>query len=191
MTHSIPQHLIEARPQARRARSEPKASEVEQTARRARSEPKASEVQKAGFTLIEIMAVVLIMGLLAAIVGTAVVGQINQARTQTARAQIKQLESALTFYQMDNGRFPTTDQGLEALVRPPSSGPEPRNYRQGGYLQGGAVPLDPWNEPYQYQFPGNVNSHSFDIWTLGADGSPGGEGPDSDVGNWSDRAQAG
>jgi general secretion pathway protein G len=140
--------------------------------------------RREGFTLIEIMAVVLIMGLLAGIVGTVVVAQIDQARTQTARAQIKQLESALTFYQMDNGRFPTTDQGLQSLVAKPGGAPEPRNYRPGGYLQGGVVPSDPWQLPYQYLSPGQHNPHSFDIWTLGSDGQPGGEGADQDVGNW-------
>jgi general secretion pathway protein G len=140
--------------------------------------------RRSGFTLIEIMAVVLIMGLLAGIVGTVVVNQIDQARTQTARAQIKQLESALTFYQMDNGRFPTTEQGLQALVEKPSGAPEPRNYRPGGYLQGGQVPSDPWDVPYQYAWPGQRNPHGFDLWTLGADNAPGGEGSDQDVGNW-------
>jgi general secretion pathway protein G len=140
-----------------------------------------------GFTLIEIMAVVLIMGMLAGIVGTVVIDRINQARTSTARAQIKQIESALTFYQMDNSRFPTTEQGLEALVDQPSAGPEARNWRPGGYLQGGAVPTDPWGEPYQYESPGEMNVHSFDLWTLGADVAPGGEGADQDVGNWLER----
>jgi len=145
--------------------------------------------RRRGFTLIEIMAVVLIMGLLAGIVGTVVVNQIDQARTQTARAQIKQIESALTFYQMDNGRFPSTEQGLRALVEKPSGAPEPRNYRPGGYLQGGAVPNDPWDTPYQYASPGVHNPHAFDLWTLGADGQPGGEGADQDVGNWASGAE--
>lgn len=139
-----------------------------------------------GFSLIEIMAVILIIGLLAGIVGTQVVGNIRQARVRTAAAQIKQIESALTFYQMDNGFFPTDDQGLEALVSAPTSGREPRNYRPGGYIQGGAVPLDPWGNPYSYRIPGDVNRHSFDLWSLGADGAPGGEGADADIGNWSD-----
>jgi general secretion pathway protein G len=138
----------------------------------------------AGFTLIEIMAVVLIMGFLAGIVGVAIIGQIDRARVTTAEAQIKQLESALAFYQMDNGRFPTTEQGLEALVRPPTTGPQARNYRPGGYLQGGQVPLDPWGNPFQYESPGRVNTTSFDLWSFGADGSPGGEGVDADIGNW-------
>ena len=145
--------------------------------------------RRTGFSLIEIMAVVLIMGLLAGIVGTFVVGQINSARVSTARAQIKQIESALTFYQMDNGRFPPDEQGLDALVNRPSSGPEPRNYRAGGYLQGGAVPKDPWDNPYNYRFPGDVNRHSFDLWSLGADGQPGGDETNADIGNWSDELE--
>jgi general secretion pathway protein G len=143
-----------------------------------------NDKRRQGFTLIEIMAVVLIMGLLAGIVGTVVVGQIGQARSQTAKAQIKQLESALTFYQMDNGRFPTSEQGLEALVERPGSGPEARNWRPGGYIQGGVVPTDPWGYPYGYEHPGAENEHSFDIWTYGADGQAGGENENADIGNW-------
>jgi general secretion pathway protein G len=145
--------------------------------------------KRLGFTLIEIMAVVLIMGLLAGIVGTVVVGQIGQARSQTAKAQIKQLESALTFYQMDNGRFPTSEQGLAALVDQPSAGPEARNWRPGGYIQGGRVPTDPWGEEYQYEYPGSENEHSFDLWTHGADGQPGGDAENADVGNWATDAE--
>ena len=145
--------------------------------------------RSAGFSLIEIMAVVLIMGLLAGIVGTFVVGQINSARVSTARAQIKQIESALTFYQMDNGRFPTEEQGLQSLVQAPTSGPEPRNYRPGGYLQGGAVPPDPWGNPYNYRMPGDVNRHSFDLWSLGSDGQAGGDETAADIGNWSDELE--
>lgn len=140
--------------------------------------------RREGFTLVEIMAVVVIMGLLAGLVGTAVVSNLAKARSETAAAQIKQLESALTFYQMDNGRFPTSDQGLQALVEKPSGAPEPRNYRTGGYLQTTTVPKDPWGAPYQFLSPGQQNPQSVDIWTLGADGQPGGEGGDRDVGNW-------
>jgi len=145
--------------------------------------------KRQGFTLIEIMAVVLIMGLLAGIVGTVVVGQIGTARSQAAKAQIKQLESALTFYQMDNGRFPTSEQGLEALVEQPGAGPEARNWRPGGYIQGGQVPFDPWGDVYQYEYPGSENEHSFDIWTYGADGQAGGEAENADVGNWATEAR--
>jgi general secretion pathway protein G len=148
-----------------------------------------NERTRQGFTLVEIMAVVVIMGLLAGLVGAAVIGNLNQARTQTASAQIKQLASALTFYQMDNGRFPTTDQGLHSLVEKPSGAPEPRNYRPGGYLDAKSVPKDPWGATYQYLSPGQQNPQSFDIWTLGADGAPGGEGGDRDVGNWSSETE--
>lgn len=137
-----------------------------------------------GFTLIEIMAVVLIIGLLGGIVGVVIFGQVDQARVTTASTQIKQVESALEFYRLDNGRYPTTEQGLRALVEKPTSAPEPRNWRPEGYLQGGQVPVDPWGTQYQYQQPGVQNPLAFDLWSLGADGTPGGEGVDADVGNW-------
>jgi len=135
------------------------------------------------FTLIEIMAVVLIMGFLAGIVGVAVVAQIDRARVTTTRTQIKQLEAALAFFQMENGFFPSTDQGLEALVEKPTTGREPLSYREGGYLQGGVVPLDAWQSPYQYESPGQIN-RDYDIWSLGADAAPGGTETDADIGNW-------
>jgi general secretion pathway protein G len=140
--------------------------------------------RRAGFTLIEIMAVVLIIGLLSTIVGVAIFGQVDRARVTTTRTQIKQIESALEFYRLDNGRYPTTDQGLQALVERPTSAPEPRRWRPEGYLQGGVVPLDPWGEPYQYLQPGQNNPYTFDIWSLGADSALGGEGVDAEIGNW-------
>jgi general secretion pathway protein G len=157
-----------------------------QPSRGARPLPAGERRNESGFTLIEIMAVVIIMGLLMGIVGTAVFGQIDKARVSTTKAQVKQLESALAFYQMDNGRFPTTEQGLAALVKPPTSAPEPRNYRPGGYLQGGRVPEDAWGNPYQYEMPGTNNVGSFDLWSLGADGQPGGTDTDADIGNWAE-----
>jgi general secretion pathway protein G len=138
----------------------------------------------AAFTLIEIMAVVLIIGLLGGIVGAAIFGQIDRARVTTARTQIKQIEAALDFYRMDNGKYPTTEQGLEALVRPPSIDPIPKNYRPEGYLSGGRVPLDPWSNEYEYLSPGQNNPYSFDLWSHGSDGKPGGSGTDADIGNW-------
>jgi len=178
------------------SRSEPKASgdRVQRAlhlrsriARFPRSEPKASgDLHKAGFTLIEIMAVVLIIGLLTAVVGTAIFGQIDRARVTTAKTQMKQIEAALDFYRMDNGRYPTTEQGLDALVHEPSTEPVPREYRPEGYLQGGKVPRDPWGAPYEYQAPGQRNTYGFDIWSFGADGQPGGKGVDADVGNWAE-----
>jgi len=145
-----------------------------------------AQKRRRGFTLIEIMAVVIIMGLLAGIVGVAIFGQLDTARQKTTLTQMKQIEAALAFYQMDNGRFPTTEQGLQALVEQPTIGPEPRNYRPGGYLQGGKVPDDAWNNPYQYEFPGTNNAEGFDVWSLGADGQPGGTEVDSDIGNWTE-----
>ncbi len=138
----------------------------------------------AAFTLIEIMAVVLIIGLLGGIVGTVVFSQVDKARVNAARTQMKQLESVLEFYRMDNARYPSSEQGLQALVRKPSGDPQPKNYRPEGYLQGGVVPKDPWGEDYQYRAPGEHNPYSFDLWTFGADGRPGGDGNDADIGNW-------
>jgi general secretion pathway protein G len=137
-----------------------------------------------GFTLIEMMAVVLIIGMLGGIVGFAVFQQVDRARVVTAKTQISRLESSLELYNMDNGRFPTSEQGLEALVREPTSAPEPVNYQPGGYLKGGQVPRDPWGNEFQYESPGAINENSFDLWSFGKDGAPGGEGLDADLGNW-------
>jgi general secretion pathway protein G len=152
--------------------------------------PRRASSRQDAFTLIEIMAVVLIMGFLAGIVGVAVVAQIDKARVTTTRTQIKQLEAALTFFQMENGFFPSTDQGLQALVEKPTAGREPRSYREGGYLQGGVVPLDAWQTPFQYESPGQIN-RDYDIWSLGADAAAGGTGVDADIGNWVEESGAG
>ena len=142
---------------------------------------KRARSQRLAFTLIEIMAVVIIMGLLAGIVGVAIFGQLDTARVNTTRTQMKQIEAALSFYQMDNGRFPTTEQGLGALIEQPTIGPEPRNYRPGGYLQGREVPRDAWSNDFHYEIPGTNNTDGFDIWSLGADGQPGGTETDADT----------
>ena len=136
------------------------------------------------FTLIEIMAVVIIIGLLTTIVGAAIFQQVDKGRVTTARAQMSNLEGVLELYRMDNGRFPTTDQGLDALVKPSTLEPLPRNYPNGGYIQGGKVPLDPWGSPYYYESPGQHNEYSFDLWSDGADAATGGEGVDADIANW-------
>jgi general secretion pathway protein G len=151
--------------------------------------PRANHAKEA-FTLIEIMAVVIIIGLLTTIVGTAIFNQVDKGRVTTARAQINSLEGVLELYRMDNGRFPTTEQGLEALVQAPSGDPPVRNYPPGGYLKGGRVPVDPWSNPYNYEAPGQNNPHSFDIWSLGADGNSGGEGVAADVGNWPESSES-
>jgi general secretion pathway protein G len=145
--------------------------------------------RRGGFTLIEIMAVVLIIGLLSTIVGAAIFQQVDKGRVAAAAAQLRNLEGALELYRMDNGRFPTTEQGLDALVQAPTLEPLPRNYPPGGYLKGGRVPTDPWGEIYQYEMPGVNNAHAFDLWSLGADGSPGGEGVDADITNWADEGE--
>jgi general secretion pathway protein G len=140
-----------------------------------------SNERRNGFTLIEIMAVVLIIGLLTTLVGIAIIPQIDKGRVTTARTQIKNLEAALETYRMDNAHFPSSEQGLEALINPP---PDVRNFQTGGYLRERRIPEDPWGNPYQYESPGQHNDHSFDLWSFGSDGNPGGEGADADIGNW-------
>ena len=139
---------------------------------------------RAGFTLIEIMAVVVIMGFLMTLVGLAVFQQVDKARVTTARAKIVQLESALEFYRMDNAKYPTTEQGLIALIEQPQTEPQPRNYPAVGYLKRRDALEDPWGQPFRYESPGQHNAHSFDLWSLGADQSQGGEDINGDVGNW-------
>ena len=137
--------------------------------------------RESGFTLIEIMAVVLIIGLLSTLVGLAIFPQIDKARVNTAKGQLQMLDAALESYRMDNARFPTSDQGLIALVKPPA---DVRNAPPGGYLREQRIPNDPWGNPYQYEAPGQHNPHTYDLWSFGADGSPGGSGADADIGNW-------
>jgi len=141
-------------------------------------------VAELGFTLIEIMAVVVIIGLLAGLVGVNVRNSIMKARVKTTRTQINSIENALELYRMDHARYPTTEQGLEALVRAPSSQPVPRDYPPGGYMKGDKMPTDPWGTPYGYENPGQHNSNSFDLWSLGGDSQPGGAEINSDIGNW-------
>jgi general secretion pathway protein G len=136
-----------------------------------------------GFTLIEIMAVVLIIGLLSTLVGMAIFPQIDKARVRSAQAQLKMLDAALESYRMDNAHFPTTDQGLKALITAPE---DATNFQTGGYLRERRIPNDPWGHPYQYASPGDHNPYSYDLWSTGADGRAGGEGVDADIGNWSE-----
>jgi general secretion pathway protein G len=142
--------------------------------------------RRRGFTLIEIMAVVLIIGMLTGMVGLAVWRRVDTARVQSTRSQIKLLEGVLEAYRMDNATFPTTEQGLSALIQPP---PEARNADPGGYLNERRVPKDGWGHSFQYQFPGEHNPGAFDLWSLGGDGNPGGTGTDADIGNWVDDGQ--
>lgn len=134
---------------------------------------------RAGLTLIEIMVVIIILGLLAGLVAPRILGRVSEARGETARTQLELIRVALDNYYLDNGHYPTTAQGLEALRTAPTSEPRPRNWR-GPYLRG-PVPQDPWGRPYIYHSPGGDNPISFDLKTLGADGQAGGEGEDADL----------
>ncbi|MDH4108838.1 MAG: type II secretion system major pseudopilin GspG [Gammaproteobacteria bacterium] len=131
-----------------------------------------------GFTLIEIMVVVIILGILAAIVAPNVIGRVGEAQVTAARQDLRSIESALKLYRLDNFSYPTTEQGLEALVAKPAD-PNVRNWK-GPYVE--RVPRDPWGNPYLYLSPGN--NGEIDIYTMGRDGRPGGEGEDADIGNW-------
>jgi general secretion pathway protein G len=133
-----------------------------------------------GFTLIEIMVVVVIIGLLAAMVVPAVVGQVDRTRVTKAKQDIQSLETALAMFQLDNSKYPTTEQGLTALVQQPTD-PSIQHWRPGGYLQ--HVSKDPWGIEYHYEYPG-AHGKEYDLYTLGADNQPGGEGSDADIGNW-------
>ncbi|KXF82533.1 type II secretion system major pseudopilin GspG [Enterovibrio coralii] len=133
-----------------------------------------------GFTLLEIMVVIVILGVLASFVAPNLLGNVDKADQQKAVTDISTLEGAMDMYRLDNSVYPTTDQGLDALVNKPSSSPEPRNYRQDGYVK--RLPKDPWGNDYQYLNPGEHGT--VDIFTLGADGQEGGEGINQDIGNW-------
>lgn len=137
----------------------------------------------AGFTLIEIMIVVMIIGLLTTLLATQLIGRADDAKITLAGTQLRKLEQSVELYKFDNGRYPTTDQGLEALVRKPSSEPLPRRYPPGGYARSDDL-RDPWSMPFQYRFPGGHNTHSFDLYSLGPDGLEGGEGAAADIVNW-------
>ena len=144
------------------------------------SHPAARSRRSAGFTLIEIMVVVVILGILAALVAPNVIRRVDDARITKAQQDIRADETALNLYRMDNFRYPTTEQGLQALVKRPAD-PNIRNWKEGGYIDG--MKKDPWGNEYAYISPG-TRGGEYDLYTLGADGQPGGEGPDADIGNW-------
>jgi general secretion pathway protein G len=136
---------------------------------------------RGGFTLIEILVVIAVISLLAALVAPNVFRHVGTAKDAAAKSQIEMLGAALDAYRLDNGRYPTSDQGLEALWEEPTAEPRPSNWR-GPYLRK-AVPMDPWDNPYLYASPGELHPNGYDLVTLGADGQPGGEGEDTDISN--------
>ena len=135
-----------------------------------------------GFTLIEMMVVIVILGILMTYVSVKIIGRTEEARQTQARVQMEGLESALKIYRLDNGSYPSTEQGLQALVELPTVGKLPRKWRKGGYLEKGKVPNDPWGNDYIYLSPG-IHS-DFDLISYGDDGEQGGEGKDADINNW-------
>lgn len=134
-----------------------------------------------GFTLIEVMVVVVILGILAAVVVPRVMDRPDQARITKVESDVRALESALNLYRLDNFNYPTTEQGLMALVVQPTGTDAPRNYRSGGYID--RLQKDPWDTDYQYLRPGR-DGRDYDLYSLGSDARPGGEGSAADIGNW-------
>ncbi len=140
---------------------------------------RTSKTHQGGFTLIEIMVVVIILGILAAIVAPNVIGRIDDAQIARVQQDLRGVESALKFYRLDNFAYPSSEQGLQALVTRPND-PNIRNWKAGGYLD--RLPKDPWGKQYLYVNPGQ--NSEMDIYSFGRDGRPGGEGIDADIGNW-------
>lgn len=136
-----------------------------------------------GFTLIELMVVIVILGILAGLIIPRIMGRPDEARQAKARIMIEGIETALKLYRLDNGFYPSTEQGLKALVEASTIQPLPRNWREGGYLEKGKVPKDPWGNDFAYLCPGTYGE--FDLLSYGADGQPGGDGKNKDITNWS------
>jgi len=135
--------------------------------------------RRRGFTLIELIVVIIVLGLLAGLVAPQIFGRVSEAKSATARTQIELLSAALDSYRLDNGSYPTTEQGLAALRDKPTSGTAPASWR-GPYLRKD-IPLDPWGRAYVYTFPGVRNKNGFDLLSFGRDGKPGGDGEDADI----------
>lgn len=136
-----------------------------------------------GFSLLELMIVMVILGLLAAVLVPKIMDRPSEARVTKAVADMRALETALRFYKLDNGRYPTTEQGLDALIHEPDEPPTPNNWRTGGYLEASSTPKDPWGSEYRYRSPGE-DDRDYEITSLGADSEEGGEGYDKDINSW-------
>jgi general secretion pathway protein G len=136
-----------------------------------------------GFTLVEIMVVVVIIGILGALVVPKLLGRTGESRVTAARVDISTLMQALKLYKLDNQRYPSTEQGLQSLIQKPTAGPSAAGWKEGGYLE--RLPKDPWGNPYQYLAPGIHGE--VDIFSFGADGQPGGAGDDADIGSWDNK----
>ncbi|SDG95936.1 MULTISPECIES: type II secretion system major pseudopilin GspG [unclassified Duganella] len=141
---------------------------------------RASQRLQRGFTLIEIMVVVVIMGVLAALVVPKLLNRAGESKIAAAKVDIATIMQALKLYKLDNQRYPTTDQGLQALIEKPSGGPAANGWKTGGYVE--KMPKDPWGNQYQYLSPGIKGE--IDVFSYGADGQPGGTGDDADIGSW-------
>jgi general secretion pathway protein G len=137
---------------------------------------------RAGFTLIEIMVVIVILAMLAALVGPKLMGRTDDAKLTDAKVQIRNIETALKLYKLDNGSYPSTEQGLSALVAKPTVGVVPKSYKDGGYLESKKIPKDPWGNDYLYVSPGEHGD--YDLFSFGADGARGGDGKNSDITSW-------
>lgn len=138
------------------------------------------QAHQGGFTLIEIMVVVVIIGVLGALIVPKLMGRTDEARITAAKQDIATLKQALNLYRLDNQRYPSTEQGLQALIAKPSSEPVPNNWKMGGYIE--KLPKDPWGNPYQMLSPGVRGE--VDVFSYGADGQPGGTGINADIGSW-------
>jgi len=136
-----------------------------------------------GFTLLELMIVIVILGILATFLVPKIMEKPDEARVVKAKSDIKTLELALKMYKLDNGMYPTTEQGLKALIKKPDIPPIPKNWREGGYLDTSTVPVDPWGNPYIYRSPGD-EGRDYEIISLGADGKEGGTGVNADIKSW-------